>query len=482
MPNIKFKIRAKITYTIAITLFFIILITTFIFTQLFITNNRNMHLYELSSQNKRFTEFIENNYDNIKVAINSLKISNSFKKLENIIGAKITIIDENQNILLNPLGLSNENLKKIIYSDKDVRRFLIFSTFTNRKNYFGKLVDFEITKKRYYTSIYEFKINDIKYYSIFLKKQSEIEIPPAKYFLTFLFVFMIAAVVSILTGVFLGRHFSNPILKLNKSVSNISNGNYDENINIKSSDEIGILAKNINTMKNKIKRSQDSLKEFTSMVSHEIKNMLTSIHGYTVGIKEGIYKTSDELKNALNIIITKTKDLENITNSLLMLSKIENKIIEIAKEKINIEKILENLIKLYKPELIKNKLNIEKIINLSNNIYLYTDKYLLQTILSNFINNAIKYSEKDSTIKINVYTRNKYMIFSVSNKGYTVPKDEKEKIFKMFYRSNKFDFKNIKGFGLGLAISKKIASFLNAKLKFKTTNNINTFSLEILYK
>jgi signal transduction histidine kinase len=478
----RFKIKEKITYTIALTLFIIIFITALIFTQLFIIHNRDIQLSELSSQNQKFTEFLENNYNNKNESLINFINPASIRKIENIIETRITIIDENQNILINPLELSNETIRKVLFYDKEIRRFFIFSTLTNKKEQFGKLINYKLLDKKYYISISEFKINNVKHYSVFTKKQSDLEIPPVKYFLYLLFIFLIASVISIIAGVLLGRHLTNPILKLNKSVGKISKGVYSEKINIAGTDEISMLAENINIMKDKIKRSQASLEEFPFIVSHEIKNMLASINGYSTGIKEGIYYSKEEIENALNIIISKTSDLENITDSLLMLSKIENKITELTKDKIDIKIILEDLLKLYEPELSKNNLRINTKINLGRDIQLYTDKYLLQTILSNLINNAIKYSNPGSAINTSVYSKDQYIVFKISNESVEISKDDKEKIFKMFYRSKRFDFKNIKGFGLGLAISKKIATFLNANLKLETSGKVNTFSLEIVYK
>ena len=71
------------------------------------------------------------------------------------------------------------------------------------------------------------------------------------------------------------------------------------------------------------------------------------------------------------------------------------------------------------------------------------------------------------------------MAFSVSNSGFGITGDEKDKIFNMFYRSKKYEFKNIKGFGLGLAISKRIANILGAGLDFESAGNINTFIFRI---
>jgi signal transduction histidine kinase len=215
------------------------------------------------------------------------------------------------------------------------------------------------------------------------------------------------------------------------------------------------------------------------MLSHEIKNIITSVNGYAVGISEGVYSTEVEINEALNIIKSKTKDLENITESLLMLSRVENRLIELEKKEVNIEIIVDDLIKLYEPELTRNGLTIKKTYHIKTGIKLMSDKYLVQTVISNLVNNAMKYSSPDSDIIIEVFSDRNNVAFSVSNSGFGITGDEKDKIFNMFYRSKKYEFKNIKGFGLGLAISKRIANILGAGLDFESAGNINTFIFRI---
>lgn len=294
---------------------------------------------------------------------------------------------------------------------------------------------------------------------------------------------LLALMISYFAGFFLSKNISGNLIKLSSYVKKITAGNYDEKIKINTADEIEDLAENINLMKDKIRISQLSLKEFTSTVSHEIKNMLTVIQGYSEGIKSGIYKDKEEINSALHKIITKTRDLENLTNSLLLLSKVENKFIELRKDKINPMEIIDELIETYKSQLYINKLKIIRKVDLKDTIQVTSDKYLLQTILSNLINNAIKYSLPDSNIEISLTSTanrsSKHLVFSVSNEGLEISKEDKEKIFKMFYRGDKAEFYNIEGYGLGLAISHKITSYLNASLDFKSEGKLNTFILRL---
>jgi len=475
------KISDKITVTVALTLFFVIFITAFSFTQLFLVNNRNTQLNNLAGQNKKFIDYTKSNFADQNKAIKYLQESDYMQKIESISGVNVLVTDQDLTVLINPLSLGNDGLKDLSLSSKQIKSFFTADellTIPSNSN-FGKLIYSQISGSQYFISVQDFQIGGQNLISIFLKKQDEIVLPPYSYTVDMLLIFLIAGLISIITGLLLGRNISGPIMRLSKSVGRISNGDYTENINVRGSDEISILARNIDSMKNKIQRSQDSLKEFTYMLSHEIKNMITSVNGYAVGISEGVYSTEDEINEALNIIKSKTKDLENITESLLMLSRVENRLIELEKEEIKIENIIDDLIKLYEPELTRNRLTIKKTYNIKAGLKLMSDKYLVQTVISNLVNNAMKYSSRDSEIIVEVSSDHKNVTFSVSNSGFGITGDEKDKIFNMFYRSKKYEFKNIKGFGLGLAISKRIANILGAGLDFKSAENINTFIFRI---
>jgi two-component system sensor histidine kinase VanS len=401
--------------------------------------------------------------------------------MESISGVNVLIADKDLNALINSSNISSEDLKSLILSSKQIKSFFTDNELPaiSSNNSFDKLIYSKINDSQYFISIQEFQISNQNLISIFLKKQDEIVLPPFSYAVDMLLICLIAGLISIITGLLLGRNISGPIMRLSKSVGRISNGDYTENITVRGSDEISILASNINNMKNKIQRSQDSLKEFTYMLSHEIKNIITSVNGYAVGISEGVYSTEDEINEALNIIKSKTKDLENITESLLMLSRVENRLIELEKKEINIEIIVDDLIKLYEPELTRNGLTIKKTYGIKAGTKLMSDKYLVQTVISNLVNNAMKYSSPDSEIIIEVFSDRKNVAFSVSNSGFGITGDDKDKIFNMFYRSKKYEFKNIKGFGLGLAISKRIANILGAGLDFESARNMNTFIFRI---
>ena len=472
------KIRDKLTNYIALTLFIIIFLASGIFTSLFVFNDRNSKLIDLTIQNTNFSEGLLKNYSSVHEALMDPAFFLIVRGYEGISGTRITLIDKNFDIILNPYGLTKVDAQKLVASNSILRGF-----FNNKTDNLEKIVNYNLTNKQYYVSVYKIKTGTLDLFSAFFKEKKDLDVPPVRYFFALSLLFVAALLISYFAGFILSKNISGNLIKLSGYVKKISAGDYDEEIIIKTRDEIQDLADNINLMKDKIKISQYSLKEFTSTVSHEIKNMLTVIQGYSEGIKSGIYQGKEEIGEALHKIISKTRDLENLTNSLLLLSKVENNFIEIRREEVNPIEIVEELIETYENQLFISQLKIVKNINIDNEIRLKGDRYLIQTILSNLINNAIKYSIPNSIIQISLSNENsrniKHIVFSVSNEGLEISNEEKGRIFKMFYRGDKAEFYNIEGYGLGLAISHKIATYLKAALDFKSDGKINTFILRM---
>lgn len=472
------KIRDKLTNYIALTLFIIIFLASGIFTTLFVFNDRNSKLIDLTIQNTNFSEGLLKNYSSVDEALADPAFFLIVKGYEGISGTRITLIDKNFNLILNPYSLTKVDAEKLVTSNSILRGF-----FNNKTDNLEKIVNYNLTNKQYYVSVYKIKTGTLDLFSAFFKEKKDLDVPPIRYFFALALLFVAALLISYFAGFILSKNISGNLIKLSGYVKKISAGEYDDEIIIKTRDEIQDLADNINLMKDKIKISQYSLKEFTSTVSHEIKNMLTVIQGYSEGIKSGIYQGKEEIGDALHKIISKTRDLENLTNSLLLLSKVENNFIEIRRDEVNPIEIVEDLIETYENQLFISQLKIVKNINIDNKLRLKGDRYLIQTILSNLINNAIKYSMPNSIIQISLSNENlrnvKYIVFSVSNEGLEISNEEKGRIFKMFYRGDKAEFYNIEGYGLGLAISHKIATYLKAALDFKSDGKINTFILRM---
>ena len=117
------KISDKITITAALTLFFVIFITAFSFTQLFLINNRNNQLNDLAEQNKKFIEYAKSNFSDENKAIKYLQESDYMQKMESISGVNVLIADQDINVLINPLNTGSEGSKNPVLSSNQIKSF-----------------------------------------------------------------------------------------------------------------------------------------------------------------------------------------------------------------------------------------------------------------------------------------------------------------------------------------------------------------------
>ncbi len=270
--------------------------------------------------------------------------------------------------------------------------------------------------------------------------------------------------VSAISICILSLFLTKPIIKLNETSKKITQGLYNERIDIKSKDEIGELAKSFNimidTIENKINELELSVKqreEFITNFTHELKNPMTSIIGYADILKSGKYDNDVNLR-AANYIFNEAKRLETLAHKLMDLMELSNE--HITLESLDIVWFMNNLYKDINDTLgeIKLELNIEK-------AYVVADKVLLESCLRNLIDNSKKANPKDKIIRVvGKVENNKYKI-SIIDKGCGIPEEDLPRITESFYMVDKVRAKTNGRSGIGLSICEKIAKLHNSKLE-----------------
>ena len=289
------------------------------------------------------------------------------------------------------------------------------------------------------------------------------------------FIFMIIAG---LVMYFISYRFTNPILEINKIADEISKLDFSHRIEVTSDDEIGDLGYSINKMSSQLEiaikelqLSNDKLakeilyknkvdqmrKEFVANASHELKTPLSVIMGYSEALKlSGLdSKTKSEY---LDIILDETNKMNNLVHELLNLSQIESGKKEFKFTNFSIMKLIEDTTKLF--SLILKEKDITLVIN-SSDIEINSDYDQLQSVLSNFISNAINHIDGKRIIKIDTEViDNKSILLTVKNTGDKIPEEDLVNIWDSFYKVDKARTRSYGGQGLGLSIVKTILETL----------------------
>ncbi len=198
----------------------------------------------------------------------------------------------------------------------------------------------------------------------------------------------------------------------------------------------------------KLIKQVDKLKQnFISLMSHDLKTPVAKIAGIS-DILKNQYTNSSEQLNFLNDIQASTKELNNFINSILDLTKIESDKLNLNFVNKDINQIIEGIVDKLKYEAGTNEIKIETTLDPLYPIRL--DVVLINRVVSNLVENAIKYSGPGSVVKVKTWDDEKSVFVEIEDNGVGIAKDDLEHIFDKFYRVKNDKSHSVKGSGLGL--------------------------------
>ncbi|QED48246.1 sensor histidine kinase [Cytobacillus dafuensis] len=255
----------------------------------------------------------------------------------------------------------------------------------------------------------------------------------------------------------------NPITKLNKATALIAEGDFGIKLNIKRNDEIGDLAASFHSMASKLEKVNEMRKEFISNISHDIQSPLSNIKGYMKLLKSS--QLTEQDKQYIEIVDSEVSRLSYMTKQLLLLSSIDSKKEMLEPKRFNVSEQIKNVIRQYQWNL------SEKGIMISYSLpetYIYGDSFLLYSVWENLLTNAIKYSEEEGEIDINLNDGGAAIEVSFKDQGIGMESEELDRIYDRFYRVDSSRTRSIEGTGLGLSIVQSIIEMHNGEIKVES--------------
>ena len=213
--------------------------------------------------------------------------------------------------------------------------------------------------------------------------------------------------------------------------------------------------------------AQNMRKEFSANVTHELKTPLTSIIASSEMINSNLVREKD-VKIFIEKIEKEAKRLLEMIDEILKLSFLDENGVNITIDKINLKTITNSV--LDRLQIIAKNKKITITSNLDN-AYILGNKQLIENLIYNLCDNAIKYNKENGYIKINLQTQKSNIIFSIKDSGIGIPKEAQKRVFERFYCVDKSRSKNLGGTGLGLSIVKSVAKYHNAKIELNSKEN-----------
>jgi len=290
---------------------------------------------------------------------------------------------------------------------------------------------------------------------------------PLKRGLTFLKIFPFIIFAFLLSTMILyskltSMIFVKPLKKLLQGVNTFKNGEYSARVEIDSLNEIGQLKDAFNLMAEKIqqekllkKKAEDNRKRMILDISHDLKNPLTSILGYSEFLLENEDIVLEEKNKLLKVINNNSKRANDLIQDLFEFSRIESTEYKLEIDNHDIGDFLRELIAGYVPMMEKKGVQYEIDIT-EDEVEILFDRKNLDRALSNIILNSIKYNSPGVTISIKLLLDNDVVVIIIKDNGVGIPEDFEGNIFEPFVRVDAIRNSKTGGTGLGLAISKAI--------------------------
>lgn len=236
-------------------------------------------------------------------------------------------------------------------------------------------------------------------------------------------------------------------------------------------DELYVLSQNINNLLDRVENAIEREKQFTSDASHELRTPLAVMKG-TMEVLIRKPRDQKEYEEKINFCITEVDRLNHMVDQLLLLARFENQKQNIKNETIYLNAIILDNLTRFSSKIENKKLKVNT--EFSEDFYIQSDNYLVSIVISNLISNAIKYSNKNGEININLVNNNNQISFSIADKGIGIAPVDIDKIFNSFYRSDVTNHAEIKGTGLGLSIVKRLCDLLKLEIAVESKLNHGT--------
>ena len=263
-----------------------------------------------------------------------------------------------------------------------------------------------------------------------------------------------------------------PLKQITKATEEYASGNLKYSFDVNRSDEMGYLSAQLNYMASKLSQSEDNQKKFIANVSHDFRSPLTSIRGYLEAMADGTIP-SEMHEKYLKIVLNETDRLTKLTNSLLTLNNLETNGMVLEISEFDINRVIKNTVSTFEGLCKGKKIKIKLVLS-GHELFVKADMGKIQQVLYNLIDNAIKFSDNDSTIKIETSEKNDTAFVSVKDSGIGIPKESLKHIYDRFYKSDLSRGKDKKGTGLGLSIAKEIIKAHNENINVISTVGVGT--------
>ena len=272
------------------------------------------------------------------------------------------------------------------------------------------------------------------------------------------------------------KWFAKQATDLANGLEAAASGDYNARLDSSKANIFEVAYENFNKLEERLKKTGTLQDEFVNNYSHEFKTPITSIKGFAELLLEEDLD-EDTKKKYLKIIAEESKKLTFLSEQSILLTKLNAQNIIPNKKKYSLDEQIRNCVIVQEPTYLKKNITIN--CNLEK-VNIFQSEELLEHLWTNLIGNAIKYTNNDGEISIDLTTDHNSIIVKIKDNGIGMSKNDLNQIFDRFYQVDKS--KTIEGLGLGLTIVNRIIQLVEGKIEVESEQGKGSVFIVTLHK
>lgn len=253
-------------------------------------------------------------------------------------------------------------------------------------------------------------------------------------------------------AIVLSTVLTRPFNRVTEAINEVQAGYSDKTIDVPDYVETVHIVEAFNQLLRRMKALDDSRQEFVANVSHELKTPMTSVKVLADSLLAQEDAPAELYREFMEDIVSEIDRENQIITDLLALVRMENKVQQMNIVSLNINDLTELILKRLRP--IARKRDVELVFESMRTVIAEVDEVKLTLIMTNLVENAIKYNKEHGWVKVELDADHQYFTFTVSDSGLGIPEESLAHIYERFYRVDKSHSRDIGGTGLGLAITR----------------------------
>lgn len=301
------------------------------------------------------------------------------------------------------------------------------------------------------------------YYMVIGKPLSEIETVLGTFTRTYSLVGILAILGGAIAGWLMAGRALTPLISVAQAASELKGTNLQVRIPLRGAgDELDRLIGSFNAMTERLAKSFEQIRQFSTDVSHELRTPLTGIRGQ---LEVAMFTASspEQYREAILNALQDVEQLSNIVRALLLLSQAESGQLALQRQELDLTPLVRDLIEQFEFAAEDQKLKLQCELSAEGCI-VNADRVQIGRLITNLVSNAIKYTPSGGCVKVGIRREGGFVQFIVSDTGVGIPAEDLPHIFDRFYRVRKMNTKGVQGLGLGLSFVSWIVEVHGGKI------------------